>query len=64
MRNALNTAKLQLALLELELRGAVVTDDARRAVAGIKAQMDAIAALIPDATGLRSDARQSTKEGA
>lgn len=45
-RNLLHGAKLQLALLEHELRGAAVTPGAREAASAVRLQIDQLAALI------------------
>jgi hypothetical protein len=57
IRNALNAARLQLTLLEHELTGAQLSDDAKHAIAAIKAQIALIAELIVDARdeGLMSE---------
>lgn len=62
IRNALNAAKLQLTLLDHELHGAALSDDARHAMASIKAQIDLVADLIGDRWEPGSTGRTATRE--
>ena len=48
LRNVLHGAKLQLALLEHELRGSTVTPEAREAMAAVRNHIDHMAKLVSE----------------
>ena len=55
IRNVLHGAKLQLALLELELQGEKVTGAARQAAASARGHVDQLARLIAELSRDNSD---------